>query len=97
MNIVCLDLELAQPSNKIIEVGYCIGNFTTGEIKYKGYSFCNPEEQLSQYIIDLTSITQSDVDSAGSALDAYNVLINILDQEQVQRGFGKRIWSTKIQ
>lgn len=37
MNLMALDLENNQPSGKIIQVGYCIGNNDTGEItKYPG-------------------------------------------------------------
>lgn len=69
-----LDLEMAQPSGNIIQIGACVGNIRTGEILEKLSVFVNPKEPLSQEIIDLTGIKQQDVDSAGTLVEAYNQL-----------------------
>jgi inhibitor of KinA sporulation pathway (predicted exonuclease) len=69
-----LDLEMAQPSRKIIQIGACAGNIATGEIIEKLSILVNPEEQLTQYITDLTGIKQSDVDNGTSLIDAYDIL-----------------------
>jgi inhibitor of KinA sporulation pathway (predicted exonuclease) len=69
-----LDLEMAQPSKKIIQVGACVGNIITGEVLEKLSVFVNPQEPLSQFIIDLTGIKQSDVDSGTTLSNAYDIL-----------------------
>jgi sporulation inhibitor KapD len=73
MKILALDLELNQDPNgaKIIEVGACCGDTTTGEVLEKYSAFVNPNETLQDFIITLTGITQADVDSAGTILEAY--------------------------
>lgn len=69
-----LDLELAQPSNKIISIGAVIGNIRTGEILEEFHEFVNPNEQLSPFIMELTKIKQSDVDAGLTLEDAYSKL-----------------------
>lgn len=69
-----LDLEMAQPSGKIIQIGACVGNITTGEILEKLSVIVNPKEQLSEFIIGLTGITQDQVDNGVTLLEAYLTL-----------------------
>lgn len=73
MNILALDLELNQDPTgaKIIEIGACVGNTQTGEVIESYSAFVNPKQALVEYIITLTSITQADVDAAGTIVDAY--------------------------
>jgi inhibitor of KinA sporulation pathway (predicted exonuclease) len=73
MNILALDLELNQDPNgsKIIEIGACCGNTDSGEILEKYTAFVNPHETLQEFIIKLTSITQAEVDAAGTIEEAY--------------------------
>jgi inhibitor of KinA sporulation pathway (predicted exonuclease) len=61
MIFLSLDLEMAQPSGKIIEVGYCVGDThaPVGEVMHKASYFVDPREPLSQEIIDLTGITDA--------------------------------------
>lgn len=66
-----LDLEMAQPSQNIISIGSVVGNIETGEILDRLHVFVNPKEQLSPFIMELTKIKQSDVDSAGTLEEAY--------------------------
>ncbi len=79
MNILSLDLELNQDpkGSKIIEIGACCGNTETGEILEKYSSFVNPNESLQEFIIKLTSITQEQVDSAGTILEAYQGMVTM--------------------
>lgn len=72
INLLSLDLEMNQPSGKIIQVGYCIGNLNTGEILKKVSLFRNPNEELSPFIKSLTGITQDEVDSGECLLDIYS-------------------------
>jgi len=58
-----LDLEMAQPSKKIIQIGAVVGNIVTGEILEKLSIIVNPKEQLTEFIINLTGITQEDVNN----------------------------------
>lgn len=73
MNILALDLELNQdPSgSKIIEIGACVGNLQTAEVLETYSAFVNPQQKLQDFIIQLTSITQEDVDKAESIENAY--------------------------
>lgn len=73
MNILSLDLELNQAATgaKIIEVGACVGDLQTGEVLETYSAFVNPNEMLTEFIIQLTSITQEEVDNAGSIEEAY--------------------------
>lgn len=73
-NILSLDLEMNQPSGKIIQIGYIIGNVNTGDILEEKSLFVNPEEQLSDYIITLTGIKQNQVDDGTTLKEAYDEL-----------------------
>lgn len=54
-NFLSLDLEMNQPSGKIIEVGVAIGNVDHEIIMVKNW-FVDPEEPIDEYITQLTSI-----------------------------------------
>lgn len=73
MKILSLDLELNQATSgaKIIEIGACVGDLNTSSIIERYTAFVNPHEQLLDTIIQLTSITQEQVDNAGTIEDAY--------------------------
>jgi len=61
-NFLALDLELNQPSGKIIQVGVAIGNKST---RFENYIvrkwFIDPQEPISEFINDLTGITDADI------------------------------------
>jgi len=61
MNYLALDLEMNQPSGKIIQIGFAYGG---KEGIYKKAYFVNPEEELTEFIVGLTDIKQTDVDAA---------------------------------
>ena len=69
-----LDLEMNQPSGKIISVGAVVGNILSGEILGSLHVFVNPQETLAPFIVTLTGIKQEDVDGAGTLLEAYEQL-----------------------
>src|ERR1700676_1619914 len=69
-----LDLEMNQPSRKIIQIGACAGNIRTGEILEKLSIFVNPQEQLAPFIVELTGIKQEDVDTGLTLYEAYKKL-----------------------
>jgi inhibitor of KinA sporulation pathway (predicted exonuclease) len=63
-NFIAVDLELNQPSNKIIQVGVAIGNvkqLPTDYVVRKWY--IDPKEPIDDFIINLTGITDSDIRS----------------------------------
>lgn len=70
-----MDLEMNQPSGKIIMLGACVGNISTGEIIDKLSIFVNPEEQVTEYITNLTGITQAQVDSGVHITEAYDKFV----------------------
>lgn len=59
---LALDLELNQPSGKIIQVGIAIGK---ADDRIENYLvkkwYIDPNEPIDQFIIDLTGITNSDI------------------------------------
>jgi len=61
-NFIALDLELNQPSNKVIQVGVAIGNVDQNPKDYivkKWY--IDPKEPIDNFITGLTGITDSDI------------------------------------
>lgn len=78
MNILSLDLEMNQPSGKIIEVGYVIGNLYTGEVLKKVSRLCSISEEVSPRITQLTGITPEMLAATGWATkDAYKEMITL--------------------
>jgi inhibitor of KinA sporulation pathway (predicted exonuclease) len=72
MKLTCIDLELNQPSGKIIQIGAVIGDTNSGDITHRLKVYVDPQEPLSQFIIDLTGITQSVIDKESIPLtEAY--------------------------
>ena len=69
-----LDLEMNQPSGTIISLGAVVGNIDTGEILEKLSVIVNPKEQLSEFIIGLTGITQDQVNNGVTLEEAYLTL-----------------------
>ena len=63
---LALDLELNQPSGKIIQVGVAIGDKNT---RFEDYVvrkwYINPQEPISEFITDLTGITDADISAEG--------------------------------
>ena len=59
---LALDLELNQPSGKIIQVGVAIGDKNT---RFEDYVvrkwYIDPQEPISEFINDLTGITDADI------------------------------------
>lgn len=69
MKLTCLDLELNQPSGKIVQIGAVIGDTQTGEIVDRIRIYVNPGEPISEFITELCGITQDQIDSQGLTLD----------------------------
>lgn len=74
MKILSLDLELNQPSRKIIQVGACVFKPRNCEIVEKFMVYVNPAELLNPEITTLTGITNEDVARGTDILNAYKQL-----------------------
>lgn len=57
---MALDLEMNQPSENIIEIGYSIGNIKTGEILLTKSLLVDPGEGLNPYIENLCNVSFAD-------------------------------------
>ena len=64
-----LDLELNQPSGKIIQIGAAVGHLMTGEIIEKFSCFIKIDEALDERIIKLTGATWSFTFKLGFSYD----------------------------
>jgi inhibitor of KinA sporulation pathway (predicted exonuclease) len=69
MIMMSLDLEFNQPSGKIIEVGYVIGDIHTGVILERVSRLIQIDEKLHPRIISLTGITDEMLDENGISLE----------------------------
>ena len=82
---LALDLELNQPSGKIIQVGVAIGDKHT---RFEDYVvrkwYLDPQEPIGEFINDLTGITDSDIRA-----EAYS-------HEHVARELGELIKEHKV-
>lgn len=77
MNIISIDLEMNQPSGKIIQLGYVIANAKTQKILVRETVYVDPREELSPEITLLTGITEMDIKSQGGSLrDAYDKMVS---------------------
>ena len=69
-----LDLEMNQPSGKIIQVGAVVGDVHTGVILDKFRMFVRIDEPLDDRIAALCGITQEQLDHGVSLVEAYKQL-----------------------
>lgn len=75
MNILSLDIELNQLTTpKVIEIGAVVFKGQTGVLLDTFQTFVDPNELISEYITQLTSITSEQVAGAPSIADAYYML-----------------------
>ena len=70
-----IDFEATQFSNRIISVG-CVNE--KGE---EFYSLVNPDRQLTKFIVELTGITQEQVDAAPSANEVFEQLFDFCSKD----------------
>lgn len=95
MNFLSLDLELNQPSGRIIQVGVAIGNLEEEVIETRSW-FLDPEEVICPRIEDLTGITNKMIaDQAVSHAVMAEELASLIDKHNpfvnpVQWGGGDR-------
>jgi len=86
VNFMALDLEMNQPSGKIIQLGAVIGNILTGEILERISLFVDPEEPLNPEIVDLCAITEDMIAEEGKELeDQYHVLCDLHEKHNCSK------------
>jgi inhibitor of KinA sporulation pathway (predicted exonuclease) len=71
MNFLFLDLEMNQPSNKIIQVGWTIADPISGYAYKVGGEYVNPFEPLTPIISNLCGIEQNVLDKSDALDDVY--------------------------
>lgn len=69
MKLTCLDLEMNQPSKKIIQIGAVIGDTSSGIISHRIRIYVNPKEPITQEISQLCDISQQQIDEQGVSLE----------------------------
>lgn len=74
MNIMTLDAEYNQPSQKTIQIGAAIYDVYSGQIIAEFETYVNPGEPIEPFITELTGITDKDVAHAPSIKEAYEML-----------------------
>lgn len=97
MKSVVFDLENNQPSGKIIEIGAIAVDLLEPDFEKSilGKFSChvNPNEPITEYITQLTGISQEDVENGLQLEDAYNQFVkfykdNLCDFSIIQWGVG---------
>ena len=85
MNLISLDLEMNQPSRKIIQIGACVFNSNTGEILNEFNKIIFTNEKIDPFITELTKITQEDVLKGSDLKSAYVELCKLRKKYQAHR------------
>lgn len=75
MIITYVDIEMEQPSQEIIEIGWFIGNPVTGKEVIKNNALINIGKPLSSFITSLTGIDDVMLSTAGTLQEACNSLL----------------------
>lgn len=70
MNLAIIDLEMNQPSTKIIQIGAVKVNLVQGKITPLFDEIVNPGETPNKYITELTGISPADVNAARPITEA---------------------------
>lgn len=83
MQLISLDLELNQPSRKIIQLGYVIFNVKNWKILQARSLFINPNEPVAPEITQLTGIDDSMVTTGMTLNQAYETMIEDMKKHQV--------------
>jgi inhibitor of KinA sporulation pathway (predicted exonuclease) len=71
LNFISLDLEFTQPSCTIIQIGAVIFDPKSGQIIDRFSRIVHTTERITPYIIELTGITQEQVDKGMDLKQAY--------------------------
>lgn len=74
MNVMVLDVELNQPSGKVIQIGAAVFNARNAALIEQLELYVNPGEPIDPFITELTGIKDSDVQGGVSIIEAYEEL-----------------------
>lgn len=85
MNILSLDCEYNQPSQKTIQIGAAIFDVKSGLMIDKFETYVNPYELLNPEIIELTGITDQNLQDAPSIKEAYQELTKFTKKHKIVR------------
>lgn len=72
--VIVLDIEMTQPSRRIFQVGAAALDTSTGEIIDCFMEYFNPEEPISQYIIELCQLGPGDLLQISTGKTCYTAL-----------------------
>jgi len=72
--IVALDLELNQPSGRVVQIGAVLGNLRAGKVVSQFDVKVNPGEPFSLRIAELTGISPHEIESARGLAEAGQAL-----------------------
>lgn len=76
INVMALDIEMNQPSKKIIQIGAAAFEARSGLLLEKISLYINPQEKIEPFITKLTGITDQDVSNGLSIIEGYEELRN---------------------
>lgn len=74
MNVLSLDAEYNQPSQKTVQIGAAVFDVETGAMIESLDIMVNPKEAVNPFITQLTTITQEQVDGGISIGEAFQKL-----------------------
>lgn len=74
-NLIALDLEMNQPTKTIIQVGLAVGNTVTGQLIMQEAIDIHTHEILNPDIIELTGISQEQVNGGVALTAAYDRMV----------------------
>jgi DNA polymerase III epsilon subunit-like protein len=94
--IVALDLELNQPSRRVVQIGAVLGNVRTGEVVSQFDLNVNPREPFSRRIAELTGISPQEIESAPSLAEAGQALAAWLAPRDSRRLLNPLTWEEVI-
>jgi len=92
MKLIITDLELNQPSNKIIQIGSVCVDTRSHKVLSIFNKLCNPGELPDQYITDLTKITPEQVSAAQPLAEVLTEHWNWFTNQGVNKRLGD--WGT---
>jgi len=85
MNVMVLDVELNQPSSKVIQIGAAVFNARNAALIERLELHVNPDEPIDPFITQLTGIKDSDVQGGVSIIEAYEELKRLHEKHKCFR------------
>ncbi len=89
---VSLDLEMNQPSGRIIQVGAVLGRLDDGARLSRFSAYVNPGEPLAEDISTLCGITPATLEMAGTLEEAFELLKRWMHPFAEQRQLNPLTW-----